>query len=340
VPVEATAPSVSRPVARRLVDELPATIPETPTPETPAPETPAPSPARTFERVITCLIVFGPLLAVVLAVLHFWGHGVSARDLVLAVVLYFVAGHGVTVGFHRLFAHRSFKARRPLKIALAVAGSMAFEGAVIGWVANHRLHHTFADRPGDPHSPALHGSGATGRLRGLWHAHMGWFFGPPTMAESRYAPDLMTDADLRVVSRLFPLWCVVSLALPFGIGWVWGGGLAAAGTALLWAGGVRICVLHHVTWSINSVCHAFGRRPFVTRDQSTNVGALAVVSMGESWHNAHHAFPALARHGVDRGQRDSSAALIRAFERVGWAQDARWPDAARLDERRTPSGPA
>jgi stearoyl-CoA desaturase (delta-9 desaturase) len=289
---------------------------------------------------VTCLIVFGPLAAVVLAVLHFWGHGVSGRDLILAVVLYAVVGHGVTVGFHRLFAHRSFKARRPLKIALAVAGSMAFEGAVIGWVANHRLHHTFADRPGDPHSPALHGSGMTARWVGLWHAHMGWFFRPPATAESRYAPDLLADGDLRTVSRLFPLWCVLSLALPFGVGWAWGGGLGAAGTALLWAGGVRICVLHHVTWSINSVCHAFGRRPFTTRDQSTNVGALAIVSMGESWHNAHHAFPALARHGVDRGQRDSSAALIRGFERVGWAQDARWPDVARLDERRTPSGPA
>jgi stearoyl-CoA desaturase (delta-9 desaturase) len=331
VSVEATAVSVrERPGARPHVDAA--------SPIPPAPPTPA-SP-RAIERAITCLIVFGPLLAVVLAVLLFWGHGVSARDLVLAVVFYAIAGHGVTIGFHRLFAHRSFKARRPLKIALAVAGSMAFEGAVIGWVANHRLHHTFADRPGDPHSPALHGSGVAARWRGMWHAHMGWFFRPPVMAESRYAPDLIADGDLRIVSRLFPLWCVLSLALPFSVGWAWGGGLAAAGTALLWAGGVRICVLHHVTWSINSVCHAFGRRPFTTRDKSTNVAALAVVSMGESWHNAHHAFPALARHGVDRGQRDSSAALIRVFERVGWAQDARWPDVARLDERRTPSGPA
>ena len=176
MPVEATALSVSeRPVARRFVDEAPAASPLTP-------PTPAPSPQRSFERAITCLIVFGPLLAVILAVIHFWGHGVSARDLVLAVALYAISGHGVTIGFHRLFAHRSFKARRPLKIALAVAGSMAFEGAVIGWVANHRLHHTFADRPGDPHSPALHGSGVIARLRGLGHAHMGWFFGPPAMA--------------------------------------------------------------------------------------------------------------------------------------------------------------
>jgi stearoyl-CoA desaturase (Delta-9 desaturase) len=321
-------PVRERPAARRFTAE-PPTAPLPPT---------SPSP-RALERAITCLIVFGPLLAVALAVLHFWGHGVGARDVALAVVLYAVTGHGVTVGFHRLFAHRSFKARRPLKIALAVAGSMAFEGAVIGWVANHRLHHTFADRPGDPHSPVAEGSGVAARWRGLWHAHMGWFFRPPAMAETRYAPDLMADRDLRVVSRLFPLWCVVSLALPFAIGWAWGGGLASAATALLWAGGVRVCVLHHVTWSINSVCHAFGRRPFVTRDQSTNVAALAVVSMGESWHNAHHAFPALARHGVDRGQRDSSAALIRAFERVGWARDARWPDVTRLDERRAPSGP-
>ncbi|HLY84724.1 MAG TPA: acyl-CoA desaturase, partial [Acidimicrobiales bacterium] len=168
--------------------------------------------------MITGLIVFGPLLAVGFAVVRFWGHGVSAHDVVLGAVLYAVTGHGVTVGYHRLFAHRSFKASRALKIALAVAGSLAFQGALIGWVSNHRLHHAHSDRDGDPHSPALSGGGPGSQLRGLWHAHMGWFFGAPPTSE-QFVPDLLADADLRVVSRLFPLWCLLTLTIPFGLGW-------------------------------------------------------------------------------------------------------------------------
>jgi stearoyl-CoA desaturase (delta-9 desaturase) len=166
---------------------------------------------------------------------------------------------------------------------------------------------------------------------------MGWFFGSPPTSE-QFVTDLLADADLRVVSRLFPLWCLLTLTIPFGLGWAWGGRLSAGVSALLWAGAVRICLLHHVTWSVNSVCHAFGRRPFLTGDRSTNVPALALVSMGESWHNAHHAFPTLARHGVDRWQWDSSAALIRLFELVGWSRDVHWPDPGRLDRRRLAAG--
>lgn len=298
------------------------------------PSPPAPTRVPLGQRAITLALVVGPLAALGLAIVRFWGHGVSARDLVLAVGLYAVTGFGISVGYHRLFAHGSFKANAPLKVGLAVAGSLAVQGGVIGWVANHRRHHTFTDREGDPHTPWLRGTGVRARLRGLYHAHVGWFFRPSTTDPDRYARDLLADRQLLVVDRLFPLWLGLSLTAPFALGWWWGGGPGAAATALLWAGGVRIALLHHVTWSINSVCHMFGRQSFETGEQSRNVAWLAVASMGESWHNSHHAFPAMARFGTDRHQWDSAAALIRLFERAGWAHHVRWPDPDRLDRKR------
>ncbi len=279
--------------------------------------------AQRAEQLLTGVIVFAPLAALVLALAGLWGRGVGLRDVVLTVVLYGVVGHGVTVGFHRLLTHRSFLPRRPLKIALAVAGSMAFEGPVIGWVADHRRHHAFTDREGDPHSPHGHGVGLRAQLHGLWHAHTGWLFAHSPTSRQRFARDLLADRDLMVIDRLFPLWCVISLTLPFGAGWALGGSFGAAASALLWAGAVRVCLLHHVTWSINSLCHVYGQRPYATKDRSTNVGALAVLSMGESWHNNHHAFPTSSRHGLDDAQADSSAALIDWFERRGWISRVR-----------------
>jgi stearoyl-CoA desaturase (delta-9 desaturase) len=283
-----------------------------------------PDSGRVVQQVITVAIVFGPVVALGLAAFRLWGHGLGIRDAVLAVVLYFFVGHGVSIGYHRLFAHRGFVARRPLKIVLAIAGSMALEGGVIPWVENHRRHHTFSDRAGDPHSPLKYGLDGSARLRGLWHAHMGWLFTDRPPARCRVATDLLADRDLVVISRLFPVWCLLSLALPFGLGWLIGGTLGAGITALIWAGGVRVFVLHHVTWSINSLCHTFGRRPFETQDHSTNVPVLALMSFGESWHNAHHAFPRGARHGVQPGQLDTSASLIHGFEGLGWVTDVHW----------------
>ncbi len=298
-------------------------VPRPPPAPAPAPPDP-PGPQRLVPRLVTVAIVVGPLVCVGLAAMRFWGHGLGVRDAVMAVILYFFVGHGISIGFHRLFAHRSFVASRPLKVLLAVAGSMAFEGGVIPWVENHRRHHTFSDRDGDPHSPAKFGSAPHARLKGLWHAHMGWLFLSQESAKQRVASDLADDPDLVTISRLFPVWCLLSLALPFGLGWALGGTLAAGATALLWAGAVRIFVLHHVTWSINSICHMFGKRPFETHDRSTNVAVLAVMSFGESWHNGHHAFPRGARHGVQPGQVDTSAALIHAFEGLGWVTDVHW----------------
>ena len=289
----------------------------------------------TVARILTAIIVVGPLAALALAVVRLWGHGIHLRDVIIAAVLYGVVGHGIAIGYHRLFTHRSFKAVRALRIALAVAGSMAFEGGPIGWVADHRRHHAHTDRAGDPHSPHSYGTGFVGQLRGLWHAHTGWLFTHSPTDTSVYAPDIIADRDLRVIDRLFPVWCVASLVLPFTLGFILGGWSIAAGiSALLWAGVVRICVLHHVTWSVNSICHMFGRRPFRSKDRSANVAVLAVLSFGESWHNGHHAFPMSARLGLERFQVDSSAMLIRAFERVRLASEVRQPDVALLARKR------
>jgi stearoyl-CoA desaturase (Delta-9 desaturase) len=249
------------------------------------------------------------------------------------------AGLGVSVGFHRLLTHRSFTAARPLRLALAVAGSMSFEGDPIGWVAIHRRHHAFTDRPGDPHSPYRYGTSLTSQLRGLAHAHAGWLLRDDPSPPARYAPDMLADPAMRMISRGFPVLCVVSLALPFGAGWLIGGTWQAGLAALLWAGLVRVALLQHVTWSVNSLCHVFGTRPFTTRlhDRATNLWPLALVSFGESWHNMHHSDPACARHGAERGQVDISAGMIRIFEHLGWATSVHWPDPGRLAAHRRDS---
>jgi len=310
----------------------------------------ASAPARTRAQragqlTVTGVIVVVPFAGLIAAIWLLWGRDVGPADLGLAVLFYLVTGFGVTVGFHRCLTHRSFTARPALRVALAVAGSMAFEGDVNGWVATHRRHHAFSDRPGDPHSPYRYGTGPTGQLRGLLHAHAGWLFGNDPTPQPRYAPDMLADPAMRRISKAFPALCAATLALPFAAGWALGGTWQAAVLALVWAGLVRIFLLQHVTWSVNSLCHLLGSRPFTTRrfDRATNLWPLAVLSLGESWHNMHHSDPACARHGVDRGQIDLSAGLIRVFERFGWATGVRWPTPARLDQHRRgrviPAGP-
>jgi len=286
------------------------------------------------EQVALAAFIAVPLLAVAGAGFVVWGNGLSWTDIALSTVFYAVALHGITVGYHRYFTHGSFKAKRPLRIALAVAGSLAIEGPVTRWVADHRRHHAFSDAEGDPHSPWRYGNDFRSLCKGLWHAHVGWLFDVEQTDQKRFVPDLLADPDVMRVSRLFPVFVTISLLLPALLGGLitmsWQGALSA----FFWASVVRIGVLHHVTWSINSICHAWGSRPFMTRDRAVNVWWLAVISGGESWHNLHHADPTCARHGVDKGQLDSSAVTIRAFEKLGWASDVRWPKASRLDSRR------
>jgi stearoyl-CoA desaturase (delta-9 desaturase) len=318
----------SRCTAEVIMDAL--LVPEralTPVPETPdGPE----GNGSVASRIVTASLVVAPGIALGILLPLMWGNAVTLRDLVLAAVLYIVTGHGVTVGFHRLFTHSSFVPSRPLKIALAVTGSMALEGSVVGWVANHRRHHMYSDREGDPHSPWRYGAGPLAQLRGLAWAHIGWLFATDTTSARRFAPDLLDDRDIATLSRLFPIFAIASLALPFALGWLLAGTIGGALSALVWAGVVRMALLHHVTWSVNSLCHMFGKRAYRTADRSRNLWSLAVLSFGESWHNFHHAFPSSARHGAMRHQIDSSAAVIRLFERFGWVTRVRWPTPARI----------
>jgi stearoyl-CoA desaturase (Delta-9 desaturase) len=278
-----------------------------------------------------------PFVALLAAVPVAWGGWLSWVDVAIAVGFYYLSGLGVTIGFHRYFTHGSFKAKRPLRIGLAVAGSLAIQGNVIQWVADHRRHHAFSDVECDPHSPWRYGDNVRGLVKGLFHAHVGWMFHRELSNRTRFAPDLSADRALVRVDRLFPLWVTISLLAPAAIGglvtWSWAGALSA----FFWASLVRVSLLHHVTWSINSICHVFGERPFAVRegDRATNFWPLAIISFGESWHNLHHSDPTCARHGVMRGQIDTSARVIWLFEKLGWVYDVRWPRPERLAGKMT-----
>ena len=287
-----------------------------------------------WQRVSVLAITLIPFIGFVLAVIALWGRGISAVDAAIAVAFYYLTGLGVTIGFHRLFTHQSFVAARPLKIVLAIAGSMALQGSLIDWVAAHRRHHAFSDKAGDPHSPHLdEGEGLAGVLRGLWHAHVGWLTTPERTDHQRWAPDLLKDRDLVRIHNGFPWLTLATFALPALLGFaitrsVWGGV-----TAFLWGSLARIFFLHHVTWSINSICHFYGKRPFESSDYSTNNWPLSIVSFGESWHNNHHAFPNSAVHGIGRGQLDTSGRIISLFNALGWIEGVKSPSPKQLEAK-------
>lgn len=276
------------------------------------------------------LFVIVPFAALIAAVPAAWGWGLGWLDVGLGLAFYVVSGLGVTVGFHRYFTHGSFKANRGVKIALAIAGMLAVQGPVVTWVADHRRHHAYSDREGDPHSPWRFGTSPSALAKGFWYAHMGWLFERDITNADRFAPDLLKDKTINRLNSLFALWTALSLVLPGVLGgllsWSWWG----AFTAFFWAGLVRVSLLHHVTWSVNSICHMIGERPFKSRDKAANFWPLAILSFGESWHNSHHADPTCARHGVRRGQIDISARLIWLLEKLGWVYKVRWPTPRRL----------
>jgi stearoyl-CoA desaturase (delta-9 desaturase) len=291
----------------------------------------------TRDRVVRTLVFALPPAALVLGGWLAWGGALHWQDVLVLTVCYVLTGLGVTVGYHRLFTHRSFKTTRGVRVTLAVLGSMAVEGPVLEWVATHRKHHRFTDRPGDPHSPHLDDApGWRGALHGLAHAHIGWMLRGQDMANpARYAKDLLGNRDLRFISRTFPLWVLAGLALPFGMGVALTGSLAGGLTGLLWGGAVRILLLHHITFSINSLCHYFGRRPFTTGDESRNLAWLAPLAFGEAWHNNHHAFPTSARHGLGPRQIDPSGWLIAMLERWHLAWDVVQISSARQHAKRS-----
>jgi stearoyl-CoA desaturase (Delta-9 desaturase) len=273
-----------------------------------------------------------PFLALFAVVPVAWGGWLNATDVVIFAVMYVVTGLGITVGYHRYLTHSSFKATRWLRVTLAVSGAMAVQGSPTQWVADHRRHHQYSDLEDDPHSPWRFGNTLKGLTKGMFHAHVGWLFARELSHRTRFAPDLLADKDIAKVDKLFGLLSLTTAFAPAVVGglvtWSWQGAL----TAFFWAGLVRIGLLHHVTWAINSVCHVYGERPFEMRegDKASNFWPLAILSFGESWHNLHHSDPTCARHGVLRGQIDISARVIWFFEKFGWATNVKWPKADRL----------
>jgi len=276
-----------------------------------------------LDRFLTGTITAIPFAALIVVGWQLWNEALHWGDLVVFAICYVLTGLGVTVGFHRHFTHRAFKAKPWLRGTLAIMGSAAIEGPVIAWVADHRKHHAFADVEGDPHSPHVdHGHGLKGALRGLLHAHVGWLFIHTHRGnKQRYAPDLIADPLIRWIDRTFVLWVGVGLLVPFGLGYLIGGTWQTALTGLLWGGAVRMLVVHHVTYSINSLCHFFGRQAFDTGDESRNLAWLAPFTFGEAWHNNHHAFPTSYEHGMRRSQIDPSRWVILGLEKMGLVWD-------------------
>src|SRR4051794_25235550 len=278
---------------------------------------------ETRDRIITGIVTGAPFVCLGIVVWQLWARWLGWSDLIVLAIMYFLTAGGVTVGFHRHLTHRAFKTTRPIRAALAILGSAAIEGPVISWVADHRKHHAYSDHEGDPHSPHIdHGGGWRGALRGLAHAHVGWLFIHTHRGnKARHAPDLIADPIVATVDRTFLVWAIGGLAAAFGLGVAISGNVAGGLTGLLWGGGVRMLLVHHVTYSINSLCHFFGRRRFATGDESRNLAWLAVPTFGESWHNNHHAFPTAATHGLRRWEIDTSAMVIWVLEKLGLVWD-------------------
>ncbi len=298
---------------------------------------PAPTAAGWGQKTTMLAITVIPLLGFVTAVALLWNLAVGWSDLMLLAVLYVLMGLGVTVGYHRMLTHRAFEAVAPLKAALLVLGSMSLQGSAIDWAVDHRTHHAHSDKEGDPHSPHHgFGRGIGGQLRGLLHAHVGWLFVHPHAADKeRLGRDLIEDRLVRFIDRTFVLWAVLGFVLPFVAGYVLTQSLRGAFTGLLWGGLVRLFLNHHVTWSVNSICHFFGRRPFATYDLSTNNWLLAIPSLGESWHHNHHVFPTSAFHGLSWRQPDISGLLIAGAEKLRLVRNVRRPSSQQIERKRT-----
>jgi stearoyl-CoA desaturase (Delta-9 desaturase) len=274
----------------------------------------------TAHQVTNVIAIVLPFVAALAAALLLWQRLIGWIDVTVLVVGYVATCLGITVGFHRLLTHRSFQTSAVVRYALAVLGTLAVEGSVIKWVADHRKHHDFTDEPGDPHSPHDAGPGVRGALKGLAHAHVGWLFTTVGQADRRrYAADLVQDRGMRIIDRAEKPLIAASLAMPFLLGLLVKGTLGGALLTLVCGGLVRIFFLHHATFSINSICHYFGRRRFATADRSTNVAWLSLATLGESWHNNHHAFPTSAFHGLRARELDLGGLFIRLLERTGLA---------------------
>jgi stearoyl-CoA desaturase (delta-9 desaturase) len=292
-----------------------------------------------ISQIVTLVAVIVPPLGILVAMGLLWGVAFHWVDLVLFTVFYVVCAFGTTIGFHRYFTHRGFETRKPVEATLAILGCMTMQGPLTQWVTDHRKHHAFSDQPGDPHSPhAGHPEGVLGAMRGFVHAHVGWLFSNLGMEQGReYGRDLYDNKLVRAIDRMYLLWVILTLGLPFLLGYLIGGSVQAGVEGLVWGGLIRIFAYQHATFSVNSICHMFGSQDYRSRDEARNNRLVAALVFGEGWHNNHHAFPASARHGLDKGQFDVSWWLIRGAERLGLVWDVKVPDEAQRERRRLQS---
>ncbi len=297
---------------------------------------PSPEPLPAGERAVTLAVILLPVVGLIAAIVYAWGRGVGWTDILLMLGLYIATGLGITIGFHRFFTHRSFTTGPVLTTILGVLGSMAFEGPILRWVAFHRCHHQHSDDHHDPHSPHHHGRGVRGVLRGFFNAHIGWMLhrSPHEETINRYVADFKDDRLVTWLSKAFPLWSALSLALPAAIGGLIAMSWTGALLGLIWGGLVRILLVHHITWSVNSVCHLWGTRPYTSHDESRNNPIVGVLAFGEGWHNNHHAFPTSARHGLAWWQFDLSYIIIRGLAAAGLVHDVRLPSRERIRAKR------
>ena len=302
--------------------------------ETAAPVGTVRSRSSRISQVVTLVAVVVPPLGVASAIGLLWGVGFHWFDVVLVASLYVGCAFGTTIGFHRYFTHRGFETGPVLRSVFAILGCMTMQGPITQWVTDHRKHHALSDKEGDPHSPHVgHGEGAWGAVRGFVHAHVGWLFQNLGMEQGReYGRDLYEDRLIRTIDRLYVLWVVLTFGIPFGIGYALGG-TSVGLEGLVWGGLVRVFLYQHATFSVNSLCHMFGRKDYRSRDESRNNWLVALLVFGEGWHNNHHAFPSSARHGLRRWQVDLSWLVIRGLEKLGLVWNVRVPGADQLTRR-------
>jgi stearoyl-CoA desaturase (delta-9 desaturase) len=290
------------------------------------------SAARRLERRTALATILLPAAGTAVAIASIPVLGLTALDLALCASFYALTVLGITVGYHRLATHRGFEASPGLRAVLAVLGSMSAEGPILFWSACHRRHHAHSDAEDDPHSPVPKGSGPLARARALLWAHMAWMLDHEPEPWDRYVRDLLRDPVLFWANRTYPYWVAAGLALPGAIGGLVGGSWARAAAGVLWGGLVRMFLVQHVTWSVNSIGHTWGSRPFATEDGSRNNALCALLAFGEGWHNNHHAFQRSARHGLRWWELDVSYLAIRACAALGLARDV-WTPGPEVVER-------
>jgi stearoyl-CoA desaturase (delta-9 desaturase) len=278
-------------------------------------------------QVVTMLAVLIPPIGLASAMGLLWGVAFHWVDVVLLVTLYTVCAFGTTIGFHRYFTHKGFEAGTGVKIALGILGCMTMQGPLTQWVTDHRKHHALSDKPGDPHSPhAGYEDNAWGTAKGFVHAHVGWLFENMGMEQGMvYGKDLYDDPVIRWIDRLFVVWVALTFGIPFAVGYAVGGTWQAGVEGLVWGGLLRVFLYQHATFSVNSICHMFGRKEYRSRDEARNNWLVALLVFGEGWHNNHHAFPASARHGLSRAQVDVSWWVIRGLEKLGLVWNVKVP---------------